>query len=222
MSVGGGGGGKVKETELQKIRTDIGKKYYDDYTSRWRPARNTWMRRLQRNEGSDRQRVTSAAAGAVDVAFGRAADTATKTLQTRGVGIGGGASEAAAVGTQIDQAASRGLALTDADQAATDVQVGNQQAMVQVGRGNTANASAGLQTLANLSGAQAEQDAQIALNKNIATGELIGTGIGYAGAAAFGGGKPAGADALAGNGGAAGANRALSGVTGYDPNGFGG
>ncbi|MBA4285477.1 MAG: hypothetical protein C0434_08100 [Xanthomonadaceae bacterium] len=213
MSVGTGAG-KVKETELQKTRTDIGAKYFDDYRKRWRPARDRLISRVMNDDTSNRQRAQGMATGAVDAAFAKQPKAISEALAKRGAGIGSAKSNLAVAQNFADQAQSRGMAEVDATQASDDIEYGKKMGLTAIGRGEVASANAGTAALASLSGAQAEADAQRALQKSIGTGELIGTGLG-AGASVFLAGGEKKAPGLTMNGGAPAADEAFQNVSGY-------
>ncbi len=213
MSVGTGAG-KVKETELQKTRTDIGIKYYEDYRKRWRPARDRLISRVKNDEASNKDRAQAMAGGAVDAAFSGQATGISNALAKRGAGVGSAKNNLAMAESFANQAQSRGLAKVDAAQASEDIEFGKKQGLTAIGRGEVASANAGMSAQATLSGAQAQADAQRSLQKAVGTGELIGTALGAGASMAFGGGKAKptsiGGDAMADWGTAAGGSMAGS------------
>ncbi len=175
-----GGGGEVQETQDEKAQVDVALKMWGDFTSRWQPAQNKYIARVTQAYQPNKATAQGAASADVDAAFGNVASNATKTLAQRGAGISSGASTAAQNDVDTAQATSRGLSKVSAGQAADDQHFQQVEGLTAVGRGQQAGATAGYNTLANLSAQTAQNDAQIAANNATARGQLIGQGLGVA------------------------------------------
>lgn len=179
MSIGGGSK-KVQETAAQKEQTRVALANYDRYVTKYRPARNDYIRRVDDNYASDTARALGTASGETDNAFGSVAKNTTAGLAKAGVGLGSGQSNFAATASLGNQAASRGLNLTSTRQAVEDTHRGQQRGIIDSAHGQVAGAVQGFNSLANLSQQQAEYDAQVSQDKAQGRGQLIGQGIGLA------------------------------------------
>lgn len=175
-----GGAGNIKETPAEKAQAEIAWKQWGDFTTRWKPAQNQYIARVTQAYQPNKATAQGAASADVNAAFGNSASNATKALQQRGVGLGGSASKAAQSDLDTAQAASRGLSQVSAGQAADDQHFQQLEGLTAVGRGQQAAATAGYNTLANLSAQTARNDAQIAENNATAKGQFIGGLVGTA------------------------------------------
>jgi hypothetical protein len=175
-----GGGGKVKETPLQRAQADMAVTGWNDYRSRWAPVRNF---AIQRTQNVDPKRATALGLQNVETQgrFGDASKKLDASLSNQGLSNNSGRSIMAKAGLSASKATSLGNGAVDTNAAITRQYVGGLQDIISAGQGQKAQAQAGMETLARNSGAQAAADAQAAAQNAAGLGEAIGTGVGIAG-----------------------------------------
>lgn len=178
------GGGQVQETAKQRAFADVARARLQDFNTRWAPVLQNFAKGVvSANEAGSFQRKR--AAGMVttdnDVAYAKAGEGLTDVAAQTGT-LGSARQKLAITGMGADQAVSTGLGTVAADQAGDNAYVSGLGAATALGRGEKATAVNGLAQSADMSGRQAQADADASLQSAIGNTSLasriIGTGIG--------------------------------------------
>ncbi len=171
------GGSEVKETAQQRAMAEFAVNQLQDYTKRWLPLQKRLAAQTAESgaAGSAARKSASGRANVdTQIAFGQAENTLEKKLAGTGRNVG-----AAMTGMSDNAATSRGMGQVAADQSVDDAYTETLAALAATGRGERAGVSNALSRQAGMSGAQAEADAQTALAKETAVGEVAGNLAGY-------------------------------------------
>lgn len=185
-------GQKVEETPAQQAQADYAKNMMGDYQQRWMPLQakltDTTLAMGQANS-PERAMAKGRAAADVEASFAQASDKATKAMTNAGVGPGSSRFALATTGMGADKAQTEGLNESAADRAVTAQYLQGLSAITATGRGERAQVGNELQTQANMSAQQAQQDAAISSANRAGIGQLAGTAAGAA-FGMYGGGAP--------------------------------
>lgn len=186
MSVGGGGGEKVEETEEEKELAQIASEKWDRYQEAFVPLENEYMAEVD-DMGSQQ---------AMDEVTGQAATTVQQGMgdmpanPNRGAPMGG-------MGRALGSA--RAGAVTQAGTGLRGQEIQGKQGLVAMGQGQSAEAMQGLGDVASQAAGEAQQEAFRDFNRRQAWGNLAGQaagmGISY-GMGGGGGGNPYAASGL--------------------------
>lgn len=171
------GGSEIKETAQQRAMADFAGNQLQDYTKRWLPLQKRLAAQtMESGAAGSAARKSAAGRANVDtqIAFAGAGNTLEKKL------AGSGRNPATALTGLSDSAAtSRGMGQVTADQSVDDAYTETLAALAATGRGERAAVGDSLSRQAGMSGQQAAMDAETALAKEGAVGELAGQFAGY-------------------------------------------
>lgn len=167
---------EVKETPQQRAMVELAMNQLADYEERWLP--------LQRNlaedivaMGEDDSRERRAARGLAttenEAQFGAARRKLEAGLGQSG-NLGTSKGKMAIAGAGEDQATSRGLGMTQAEQQIDDAYTAGLASIMAVGQGQKGTAMQGLTRSAAMSGRQAADDAQASLSNRMGNAQLVG------------------------------------------------
>jgi len=146
----------VDETPQQRAMSEHALNQWADWKQRWLPVQQNLSKQITSmgKEGSiERERATGRAAADVDTQFQRAQGALEKSLSNTGAQVGSSKFNLGVSALKSDQAKSRGLNMTSADQSIDQAYVEGLQALTSIGRGERAQAGAAVR------GAQAESEA---------------------------------------------------------------
>lgn len=156
-----------------------------DYKKRWAPLMSKLredVRSAAAPDSSERRLAAGKAATDNAVQFG----DATEKLQTSLASSGQGSKiKGAITGMGTDQATSRGLGFVASDQAIDDAWTEGMGKIVAMGQGESAGALEGFGQIARQGAAQANQDAQLALERRMGGAKLGMQALGYGLAGGF-------------------------------------
>ena len=171
------GGSEIKETAQQRAMADFAVNQLQDYTKRWLPLQKRLAAQtMESGAAGSAARKSAAGRSNVDtqIAFAGAGDMLEKKI------AGSGRNPATALTGLSDSAAtSRGMGQVTADQSVDDAYTETLAALAATGRGERAGVANSLSRQAAISGDQAAADAQAALAKETAVGEVAGNLAGY-------------------------------------------
>jgi len=171
------GGSEVKETSQQRAMTEFAVNQLQDYTKRWLPLQKRLAAQtMESGAAGSAARKSAAGRANVDtqIAFAGAGEGLEKKLAGTGRNLG-----AAMTGMADNAATSRGMGQVTANQSVDDAYTETLAALAATGRGERAGVSNSLSRQASMSGQQAAMDAETALAKETAVGELAGQFAGY-------------------------------------------
>ena len=171
------GGSEVKETSQQRAMTEFAVNQLQDYTKRWLPLQKRLAAQtMESGAAGSAARKSAAGRSNVDtqIAFGQAADTLEKKFAGSGRNVATGMT-----GLSDNAATSRGMGQVAADQSVDDAYTETLAALAATGRGERAGVSNALSRQASMSGQQAAMDAETALAKEGAVGQVVGQVAGY-------------------------------------------
>lgn len=176
--------GKIEETPEQKELASIASEQYGIYESDFIPLENKAIDRVQNNE-FDRSAALGSANLESSRAFAKAKGQVEAAQTNAGARPGSGRFNLSGANLAVDQGESSGLALGGANLNADNRKLAGLSALVNIGRGKSAEALTGLSGTANLAANQANVDASNAAANRGATLGAIGAGAGLA-AASYG------------------------------------
>ena len=171
------GGSEVKETSQQRAMAEFAVNQLQDYTKRWLPLQKRLAAQtVESGAAGSAARKSAAGRANVDtqIAFAGAGEGLEKKLAGTGRNLG-----AAMTGMADNAATSRGMGQVTANQSVDDAYTETLAALAATGRGERAGVSNSLSRQASMSGQQAAMDAETALAKETAVGELAGQFAGY-------------------------------------------
>lgn len=171
------GGSEVKETAQQRAMTEFAVNQLQDYTKRWLPLQKRLAAQtVESGAAGSAARKSAAGRSNVDtqIAFAEAEGALEKRLAGTGRNVG-----AAMTGMSDNKATSRGMGQVAADQSVDDAYTETLAALAATGRGERAAVGNALSRQAGMSGQQAAMDAETALAKEGAVGEVAGQLAGY-------------------------------------------
>ena len=180
----GKGSGQVEETPAQRAMAEHATNLMRDYEQRWLPVQKRLIQTVQAQgaEGSPMRAEAMGKSNAdTEAAFGKAQGALESRLSNTGALPGSSKANLAVAELGNDKAASKGLGKTVTDQRVTDAYLGGLSQIMALGRGEKAQATAGMGQIADMSGAQARQDAGLALQDKMGYAQLgaqaVGMGI---------------------------------------------
>lgn len=169
-----------QETEAERALAQVARQQMADFDTRWRPQ----QQRLAQTEVSaaapgsfERRRAETMAKADTSAAFAGAREKLNTGAAVTGQ-FGSAKHKLGLVGLGDDQAISSGSSTVAADQAADSSMVAGLGAITALGRGEKATAIGGLERSAQMSAAQARDDAQRSLASRMGNAELAGTAAG--------------------------------------------
>jgi hypothetical protein len=193
LHFGGGGSssGKVEPTEYEQAFAEVAQKKWQIYQNEYKPFLDQFISSADDFDSTGAKLfVRGAAATSTGAEFDRAAQTAEANLQTAGINPNSGAYKARVSGLRDVQGAATGENVVRAENELGDQYVKTLQNISAVGRGESAQAQAGLSDVAELSAEKARGDALKSLNES--QNMKAAAGMGLSAAALFGGGGGSG------------------------------
>lgn len=178
----GGKTGQVGETPQQRAMTEHSLELFNDWKTRWLPVQKNMAATIERmgKPGSfAREQAAGRAATDTGIQFGRAEGALEKSMINSGAQVGSSKFNLGLTGLGEDQAKSKGLGITSADQMIDDAYIQGLSALTAVGRGEKAMVGDSLGAMAAQSGRQAEADANAALIGRASDAKLAGTVAGF-------------------------------------------
>jgi hypothetical protein len=160
-----------KETPAQKALADHAKLQLDDYKKRWLPVQQRLAQTIESAgaEGSAERRMAAGRSSTdTAMAFDKVQGAVEKSLAS------GGGTGLKVAGLGDDRAKSTGLGAVMSDQAIDDAYTQGLGALVQIGRGESAQVGNSLAQQAQSSGAQARADAEASAMEREGNAALIG------------------------------------------------
>lgn len=185
------GGGQVEETSQQRALADYASKQLTDYKNRWLPVQKNLIAQAQEMGKADsavRNRAEGRVAADTGTQFSAAESGLEKSLSNNGV-MGSSKSKLAITGLGDDQAKSKGLGITMADQQVDDAYTQALGALAATGRGERAAVGDSLTQQATSSARQATADAEASLAERAGNARVVGQLAGFglqSGMASFG------------------------------------
>lgn len=179
-------GGKkegIDETPQQRAMTEYAVNKFADWKTRWLPVQKNLIGQIQAMGKPDsrvRESVSGRAATDSAMAFSKAQQGLQKTLTGAGAGPGSSKFNLAVTSAGEDQAKSKGMGLTIADQQVDDAYVQGLSAIMAQGRGERAQVGDSLSRAASSSARQAATDAEISAMERAGTANLLATAGGLA------------------------------------------
>jgi hypothetical protein len=186
----GGSDNSVKETPQQVAMVELAKNQVADYNQRFLPLQKNLAEGVAEmgKEGSvERKQAQGMAATETEARFAPAQRKLEAGLAATG-GLNSGRAKMAITGLAEDKAVSTGLGRTQADQRIDDAYTAGLGSIMALGQGQKADAIQGVSNIASMSGRQAANDAESALQSRMGNAQLAGNVIG----AGFGLIKPGG------------------------------
>jgi hypothetical protein len=178
----GGNKDDVKETPQQRAMTEYAVNKFGDWKQRWLPVQNNLIGQIQamgKPDSSVRKAAAGRAATDTSMAFAKGQQGLQKTLTASGAGPGSAKFNLAVTGAGEDQAKSRAMGLTLADQQVDDAYVEGLGTLVKLGRGERAQVGDALSRMASSSARQAATDAEISAMERASTAQLVGQAAGF-------------------------------------------
>lgn len=176
------GGNQVQETPAQLALAQYAQDQMADYKARWLPVQQRLAAQIQnigKPGSAERRAATGRASTDTAIQFTQAAGALEKALAKTGVGVGSSRGKLAIAGLSTDEARSRGLGMTVAEQQVEDAYTKGLTALMQQGRGEKATVTGSLGSQAEMSARQARSDAAMALEERVGYAGLAGTAAGY-------------------------------------------
>lgn len=175
---------EVRESSQQRAFAELAAKRFADYRQRWLPLQRQLMSDVQdmgRADSAERVEAAGKAAADTSIRFGEAKGKLESALTGSGAGPGSGKFKMAQAGLATDEAASKGLGMAAADSAIDDAYLQGLASIASMGRGQSGQAVQGMGNVASMSGRQAAQDAEMALQSRMGRaqmyGQLAGAGL---------------------------------------------
>lgn len=174
----------VQETPQQAAMVERAQSQMADYKARWLPLQQRMAKQVGELGASDsptRQKVQGRAATETTARFQKAGSAVEKSLTNAGSGPGSAKFKLGVTGMGADQATSRGLGMTAADQSIDDAYIAGLGNLSAIGRGEKAMANQGLANSAAMSGRQAANDAEMSMQEQMGyaqvAGQVAGVGL---------------------------------------------
>lgn len=187
----GGDSGKVEPTEYERAFAEVAQKKWQIYQNEYKPFLDQFISSADDFDSTGAKLfVRGAAATSTGAEFDRAAQTAEANLQASGINPNSGAYKARVSGLRDIQGAATVENVVRAENELGDQYVKTLQNISAVGRGESAQAQAGLSDVAELSAEKARGDALKSLNES--QNMKAAAGMGLSAAALFGGGGGSG------------------------------
>lgn len=170
------GAGQVQETARERALSDYAVQQLQDYNQRWLPVQKNLAAQVEamgQPDSAARRLATGRAATDTGIKFAGAQQKLQGALADN-VGLGSSRAKLGVAGLGDDEARSKGLGMTAADQQITDSYVKNLTALTAIGRGEKSTVANGLAQQAQSSARQAQADAEAALTERMGTAKLAG------------------------------------------------
>ena len=143
----GGETPEVQETEQERALTEVTKSQWDHYQTNLRPFEDKWLADL-RTDAGDKAMVTGQTAAGIGTQFDKAQEGAERSMFAKNLDPSSGKFVGAMAGLTKDRAKAVSAGTTRAGQAVDDITVQNLQQAVNVGRGQAAESTADLGSIA--------------------------------------------------------------------------
>lgn len=179
-----------KETPQERAFAEVAAAKMADYRKRWLPLQNKLAEGIKASgkPGSfERQQAAGKTATENAIRFGEAQAGLEGALTDSGAGAGSSKFKLSTAGLGNDQATSRGLGFVASDQAIDDAYLQGLGMLTQLGRGEAAQATEGMASMARRSAEQAQQDAEISASRRAGNAQLVGQVAGFGLAGGFNG-----------------------------------
>lgn len=176
------GGTQQQETPQQRAAVDHAVQLMADYKKRWLPVQQQLAGKIQAmgEPGSAAEKMAEGKASTdTAIQFAQAQGALEKSLSNHGAGVGSSRSNLAIAGLGNDVAKSTGLSKMIADEQIDDAYTQGLGALMASGRGQRASVGNSLGRQAAQSGAQARQDAQLAMQDHMGDMAMVGQAAGY-------------------------------------------
>ena len=177
----GKGSNQVEETPAQRAQAEYATNLMKDYQQRWMPLQKNLISVVQRQGAPDSaaRRMAGGMAGAdTEAAFGKAGGALDRQLASTGALPGSSKANLAITGLSNDAATSKAMGTTVADQRVTDAYMQGLGQIMALGRGQKAQVSSGMNHIADMSAAQARQDANTALQDRMGYAQMGAQAVG--------------------------------------------
>lgn len=171
----------VTETPAQKAKAQVAQSQWQNYSKKSLPVISYWRDRSLANLGAKNEFAEGTSNADTRGAFGNAATKLDTDATSHGIDLGSDKGIFGQAGLSDNKAAALGLSKTDADAAVRQQYESGLGDIVSVGRGGQATSDQGLATVADLSGEQAAETAQLSEENAAGLGGAIGTGLGVPG-----------------------------------------
>ena len=171
------GGNQVNETPQQRALVDFALQQLQDYKQRWLPVQQSLGRQIQQmGEPGSAQQKSAEGRAATDstMQFARAEGALQKTLANRGANVDSSRAKLALTGMGEDQAKTRGLGVTIADQQIEDAYTKGLGALTAIGRGDKAMVASGLADQAAQSARTAQTSAETSAMERAGNAQMLG------------------------------------------------
>lgn len=176
------GAGQVQETARERALSDYAVQQLQDYNQRWLPVQKNLAAQVEamgQPDSAARRLATGRAATDTGIKFAGAQQKLQSSMADN-VGLGSSRAKLGVAGLGDDEARSKGLGMTAADQQITDSYVKSLTALTAIGRGEKSTVANGLAQQAQSSARQAQADAEAALTERMGTAGVIGQAGGLA------------------------------------------
>ena len=184
-------GDSVKESPQEKALAEVAMARFQDYKQRWQPLQRQLAEQIRVSwapDSAERTRAKGQASTESAAQFQEARTGMETALTNSGATPGSSKFNLAMTGLGEDEAASRGLGFTAADQAVDNAYVQGLSAITALGRGEASTASNAMAHQARQGAVQARADAEMSAERRAGWAGLVGRGAGLGIGAAMGGG----------------------------------
>jgi hypothetical protein len=175
--------GQVKQTPEQVAQAEVAMQQLADFKQRWQPLQQRLAQTIDETGSMDSvQRKQARGMVSTDAAskFGEAQTGLTGATAARGE-MGSAKQKLAMTGMGDDSAMASGIGIAGADQHIDNAYVQGLGNLMAMGKGEKGTAMTGISNLAQMSGAQASHDANMALQRRMGMAEtggyVLGQGI---------------------------------------------
>lgn len=189
-----GSEGQVEETQAQRDMAQIASEKMADYEKRWLPVQENLATKVQEMGKADSaQRLQAKGGAAADsrAQFGTAADKVEQAQVASGAGVGSGRFNLAQANLATDQARATGMNVATADQHIDEQYLAGLTDLMKLGKGESRAATGNLMNVAQLSGRNAQADAELSAQQRSGMmsniGSVAGMAYGYGGGGVGGG-----------------------------------
>jgi len=182
--MGGGGDGKIEETEQQKALAEVSMMQWKDYLQRYRPFEDSFMQDIDRmNTESQYTQVAGLAAIPVESQFSTAVADTSRSMVEAGINPNSGALKSNLSKLDRKKSSVKADSMSQSQLGQQNRYVAGIQNIVRMGQGQETEAVQGFSDLASMSEQKARNDARIALgntrdNRELA-GAVVGAGTAY-------------------------------------------
>lgn len=182
--MGGGGDGKIEETDQQKAFADVTRKKWEQYQKDYKPAENRFMDDVnRRNSDTAYQQAANLASVPVESSFSGQINQAAKQMTSSRVNPNSGLFKEELNKIDRKKESAKSDFQNQAQVSQQDRYTGGLQNIVAMGQGQATQATQGLGDLAGMANQRAANDAQNESqnrqgNRQIA-GAVVGAGTAY-------------------------------------------